>query len=280
MTSLPPQAANRSCKYLTMRHAELKFYRANSFCGAKCFSRRRHKECPRCEAPSDSGERRSPPWRQAKAEADHTHSAFSDGNACGLVSNFGKPIGAGESFRCIYPDPPWAFDNRASGGRAANHFPTATLDEIEERRGSAASGKAISAARSRQRGSRCAQPAWKNQTPNYWEHFRNQSRAFVDVCSFVRNVLQLVDNTFKMRLFSSCALFPGRTRRHHQHRLLAALPSLGPKPVACTGSSLWLTQKTFFPQSSGTISNATGTVRWPWRKTARSVGPFSDHFFV
>jgi N6-adenosine-specific RNA methylase IME4 len=39
-------------------------------------------------------------------------------------------IDAGRSFRCIYADPPWAFDNTASRGAAANHYPTMSLDQI------------------------------------------------------------------------------------------------------------------------------------------------------
>jgi N6-adenosine-specific RNA methylase IME4 len=39
-------------------------------------------------------------------------------------------IDAGESFRCIYADPPWRFDNRASRGAAAKHYSTMSVEEI------------------------------------------------------------------------------------------------------------------------------------------------------
>ncbi len=73
---------------------------------------------------------------------------------------------------------------------------------------------------------------------NRREHFGNPQSTVAHLCSFVGNVLRSVHNTLGMCLFSSCALFPRCTCRRHHHRLLAAVPSLGPKPVACTGFRL------------------------------------------
>ena len=36
----------------------------------------------------------------------------------------------GARFGCIYADPPWQYDNRASRGAADNHYSTMSLDEI------------------------------------------------------------------------------------------------------------------------------------------------------
>ena len=109
--------------------------------------------------------------------------------------------------------------------------------------GSAACGPVIS----RRRGCPLAScRGWRaryRHSRNRREHFGNRNRTVVQLCSFVGNVLRSVHNTLGMSLCSSSALFPGCTCRRHHHRLLAAVPSLGPKPVACTGFLFWLSQE-------------------------------------
>ena len=85
--------------------------------------------------------------------------------------------------------------------------------------------------------------ARQRHSRNRREHFGNRNRTVAQLCSFVGNVLRSVHNTLGMSLCSSSALFPGCTCRRHHHRLLAAVPSLGPKPVACTGFLFWLSQE-------------------------------------
>ncbi len=83
------------------------------------------------------------------------------------------------------------------------------------------------------------------------EHARNQRNTLgkratpvQELCSFVGNVLRSVDDASRIDLLSSCVLFPGCTSRPQHHRLLAAIRSLGLKPVACTGFLLGLSQET------------------------------------
>lgn len=72
------------------------------------------------------------------------------------------------------------------------------------------------------------------------EAFGNEDRALADVCDLLENVLRSPQDLLHGCRFSSCALFSTSTCRHHHHRLQAAISSLDSKPVACTGSSLWL----------------------------------------
>ena len=86
----------------------------------------------------------------------------------------------------------------------------------------------------------------KEHAPNQRNTLGKRATPVQELCSFVGNVLRSVHDTSRMYLFSSCALFPGCTCRRHHHRLLAAVRSLGPKPVACTGSLLGLSQETSY----------------------------------
>jgi N6-adenosine-specific RNA methylase IME4 len=47
-----------------------------------------------------------------------------------IVTDLDALVVSGERFRCIYVDPPWRYDNRASRGAAENHYPTMSLEEI------------------------------------------------------------------------------------------------------------------------------------------------------
>jgi hypothetical protein len=78
---------------------------------------------------------------------------------------------------------------------------------------------------------------------NHPEQGGNHPRPAAKLGGFVGNVLRSVRYTFGMHLCSSCVLFLDCARRRHHHRLLAAVPNLGPKPVACIGSSWWFFQE-------------------------------------
>ncbi|MGE0760534.1 MAG: MT-A70 family methyltransferase, partial [Pirellulaceae bacterium] len=59
-----------------------------------------------------------------------TESNVVTGPSCESVSNLQDLVDAGLKFPTIHADPPWAYDNEASRGAAANHYPTMSLDEI------------------------------------------------------------------------------------------------------------------------------------------------------
>ena len=46
------------------------------------------------------------------------------------VSSLWKLVDEGHKFPTLYADPPWSYNNEASRGAAANHYPTMSVDEI------------------------------------------------------------------------------------------------------------------------------------------------------
>jgi len=83
--------------------------------------------------------------------------------------------------------------------------------------------------------------------PNYRNALGNRPTTVAEFCSFLGNVLRSLPTTFRRCLFTSLALFFDCTGRGNNHRLLAAIPSLGLKPVACIGSFLGLSLETPVP---------------------------------
>ena len=49
-----------------------------------------------------------------------------------VVHDLGELVAGGERFRCIYADPPWAYENTACRGAAAKHYRTMSLGEVCE----------------------------------------------------------------------------------------------------------------------------------------------------
>ena len=49
-----------------------------------------------------------------------------------VVHDLGELVSGGEQFRCIYADPPWAYENTACRGAAARHYKTMSLRELCE----------------------------------------------------------------------------------------------------------------------------------------------------
>lgn len=107
-----------------------RYYHVCERCNAKFYVPRSVDECPRCGTLSSSRERHVPPW-QARSTGRTNGEPGNNGHAaCRVVDDLQALVDAGESFRCIYADPPWRFDNRASRGAAANHYSTMSLEEI------------------------------------------------------------------------------------------------------------------------------------------------------
>ena len=50
--------------------------------------------------------------------------------ACRIVFDLGRLVGEGKRFRCVYADPPWAYQNTVSRGAAEKHYRTASVDEL------------------------------------------------------------------------------------------------------------------------------------------------------
>lgn len=46
------------------------------------------------------------------------------------IDDLGPLVSSGRRFPCVYADPPWQYDNRASRGAAENHYATMSVDEI------------------------------------------------------------------------------------------------------------------------------------------------------
>lgn len=115
-----------------MTEHQLRLYHVCLLCNAKFFSPKSVDECPRCGALSSSRERHVPPWlREEKAGGDSEQNPTEPGSGQ-FVHDLQELIDAGQAFRCIYADPPWQFDNRASRGAAANHYPTMSVDQISQ----------------------------------------------------------------------------------------------------------------------------------------------------
>ncbi len=51
---------------------------------------------------------------------------------CRVITNLDELLHHNKQYSCIYADPPWKYNNRASRGAASNHYPTLTLEEICE----------------------------------------------------------------------------------------------------------------------------------------------------
>jgi N6-adenosine-specific RNA methylase IME4 len=47
-----------------------------------------------------------------------------------IVSDLSELLSSEERFACIYADPPWQYDNRATRASADKHYPTMSVDEI------------------------------------------------------------------------------------------------------------------------------------------------------
>ena len=67
--------------------------------------------------------------------------------------------------------------------------------------------------------------------------------SFTQLCDFIGNVLRSLADVLSGPL---AALFSCCTCRNQNHRLQAAVHSLGPKPVACTGSLFGLSQEMLY----------------------------------
>lgn len=49
-----------------------------------------------------------------------------------IVHNLNELASCGERFRCIYADPPWAYENSACRGAAAKHYRTMSVAELSQ----------------------------------------------------------------------------------------------------------------------------------------------------
>jgi N6-adenosine-specific RNA methylase IME4 len=49
---------------------------------------------------------------------------------CRVVHNLAELVAGSERFRCIYADPPWAYENTACRGAAAKHYRTMGVEEV------------------------------------------------------------------------------------------------------------------------------------------------------
>ena len=75
-------------------------------------------------------------WKAEQATADVESVAQAVDAGEGVYVDSLAPLvdeikaGVREPFACVYADPPWRFDNLATRGAAADHYPTMSLDEI------------------------------------------------------------------------------------------------------------------------------------------------------
>jgi N6-adenosine-specific RNA methylase IME4 len=75
-----------------------------------------------------------PPWGRASADpcVDGSHATrdLAPAETYRIVHDLSVLIDRGDVFRCIYADPPWAYENRASRGAAENHYPTMSVQQL------------------------------------------------------------------------------------------------------------------------------------------------------